>query len=158
VSGVWCRHDLSKAEEIECQNFGLGVRPCLHTYSQAPSHLPDCSEWFTFLCGFLGGWFCKTKMDTRLQLAGMTEGRKMGRRTKRRSMPDTGVQVGIKRGNDHVTNNISKDTCRCVPFTMVTTPTITGPLCNNAKHLARLLDDIDVRRTYPPLNTDGMNY
>ena len=123
-----------------------------------PSRLPACSEWFTFLCGFLWGWFCKGKMDARWEMSGMTKRREIRRRTTRRSMPDTGIQFGIKRGDDHVTNNISKDTCRCVPFTMVTTPTITGPLCNNAQHLARLIDDIDVRRTYPPLNKDDLNY
>jgi hypothetical protein len=38
------------------------VRSCIHIYSQAPSHLPACSEWFTFLCGFLWGAFQKRWM------------------------------------------------------------------------------------------------
>jgi hypothetical protein len=61
VSGVWCRHNLSKAEESECQNFGLGVRPCIHTYSRPTFNIPDCSDWITFLCGFLWGKVLQNK-------------------------------------------------------------------------------------------------
>ncbi len=40
----------------------LGGRPCLHTYCQPTFNIPAGSEWFTVLCGLLGG-VCTARMD-----------------------------------------------------------------------------------------------
>jgi hypothetical protein len=39
----------------------LGVRPCIHTYSRPTFNIPDCSDWITFLCGFLWGKVLQNK-------------------------------------------------------------------------------------------------
>ena len=51
----------------------------------------------------------KEKMDARWEMSGMTNRREIRRRTTRRSRSDTGVQVGVKGGDDHVTNTVLDD-------------------------------------------------